>query len=153
MEEGSLDDGNGGLETCSGGAWQWGWVGRKDGENSPLSGGKGRIGWSELSFVALVREVVLEQCYCRDGWVVTAELWRKCVLRVRHVRSDPIQSPNPPNGQIWPVQLMTWTAGSNPYIKSIAGHIFGNLTQSSWVQVRPKPNPWTALLKGDKMKL
>ena len=26
MKEGSLDDGDGGSETCSGGAWRWGWV-------------------------------------------------------------------------------------------------------------------------------
>ena len=39
-------------------------MGRKDGEISPLSGGNGRLGWSELSFVTSVRKVVLEQCYC-----------------------------------------------------------------------------------------
>ena len=42
-------------------------MGRKDGEISPLSGGNGQLGWSELSFIASVHEVVLEQCYCRDG--------------------------------------------------------------------------------------
>ena len=128
MKEGSLDDGRGGSETCSGGAWRWGWVGRKDGENSPLSGGNGRLWWLELSFVASMREVVLEQCYCRNGWVVIAELWRECVLRVRRVRSDPIWSPNLPNRRIQPIQPMTRTAGSDLYIGSIAGHIFGNPT-------------------------
>ena len=53
----------------------------------------------------------------------------------------PIQSLNLPNRQIQPIQPMTWTAGSNLYIGSIAGHIFCNLTQSGWVQVKPKPKP------------
>ena len=94
MEEGSLDDGEGGdggggSVTCNGGAWQWGWVGaispvlrcdlsrRGDRGGGTIWAGLGLAGWLELGVGLCVELRLVRGLELKLGWCICERsVWR-----------------------------------------------------------------------------